>query len=326
MNSLRTFTKLALTATFMTAGLAQVSAQETYPNKPVELVCSTSPGSTAAQWCQMLAQVLSQKDALGVPVNVAFKGAGSGNEAGVYVAGRDNDGYTILHANASWSGYMNLPTFERSVDDFEFLARIEKFIYALGTHSQQPYQTFDDVVAAAKEKPGTIAVAGNKIGSIHHKHILSVFSAADAEAVHIPYEGSGDAVRDVLGQHVPVGLGSIGQLQPHVEAGTIRPLVVLNEERVAAFPDVPTPAELGYDYPISHQWQGIFMKAGTPEEVKDKIRAALTMVVESPEYAEYLKNSPHVEKNFETDGAALKSSFEAELEDYQEFMKANGIL
>lgn len=313
-------------ALLLFSGAAPAHAQDAYPQKPVELVCSTSPGSTAAQWCQLVAQVLAQDGMLGVPVNVAYKGAGSGNEAAVYVRGKPADGYTILHANASWSGYMNLPTFEPSVEDFEYLARIEKFIYALGTHTAMPYQTFGDAVAAAKEKPGTLAVAGNKIGSIHHKHILSVFKAADAEAVHIPYEGSGDAVRDVLGQHVPLGLGSIGQLQPHVEAGNIRPLVVLNEERVAAFPDVPTPAELGYDYPISHQWQGIFLRAGTPEDIKGKLRDALTKLMDSPEYAEYLKNSPHVEKNFETDPAVLKQSLEDEISDYREFMQANGIL
>ena len=315
-----------MTAALLMSGISAADAQESYPDRPIELVCSTSPGSTAAQWCQLMAQVLSKDDILGVPVNVTFKGAGSGNEAGVYVTGREADGYTILHSNASWSGYMNLPTFEPAVEDFEFLARIEKFIYALGTHSDMPYQSFEDVVAAAKEAPGTIAVAGNKIGSIHHQHILSVFAAAGAEVVHIPYEGSGDAVRDVLGQHVPVALGSIGQLQPHVEAGTIRPLVVLNEERVEAFPDVPTPAELGYDYTITHQWQGIFLKSGTPDEVKVKLREALTKVMDSPEYAEYLKNSPHVEANFEIDPAVLKESFDAELEGAKEFMTANGIL
>ncbi len=308
------------------SGSLPAGAQEDYPSQPVELVCSTSPGSTAAQWCQLMAQVLSQEDKLGVPVNVTYKGAGSGNEAAVYTTGRDADGYTILHANASWSGYMNLPTFERKPEDFEFLARIEKFIYALGTHADNPYQSFEDVVAAAKEAPGSIAVAGNKIGSIHHKHILSVFKAAGAEVVHIPYEGSGDAVRDVLGQHVPVALGSIGQFQSHVQAGTIRPLVVLNEARVPAMPDVPTPAELGYTYPISHQWQGIFLKSGTPEPVKAKIREALTAVMASPEYAAYLETSPHVEKNFETDPAVLKQSFDAELKDTRAFMEENGLL
>ncbi|WP_127143833.1 Bug family tripartite tricarboxylate transporter substrate binding protein [Pelagibacterium montanilacus] len=314
---------VALTSTF---ALSAATAQDSYPSEPIELVCSTSAGSTAAQWCQMMSQVLSQDHVLGVPVNVSYRGAGSGNEAAVHVAQRDSDGYTLLHANASWSGYMNLPTFTPEISDFEFLARVEKFIYALGTHVDSEFETFEDTVEYARENPETLAIAGNKIGSIHHKHILSVYGAAGVDVNHIPYEGSGDAVRDVLGQHVPMGLGSIGQLQPHVEAGNMRPLVVLNEERVEAMPDVPTAAELGYEYDISHQWQGIFVKSGTPDEVKDVLRIALEQVVESPEYAEYLENSPHVEANFESDGEVLAESFQAELDDYRSFMEDNGIL
>lgn len=317
------------------AGLAAVAlsavghvavAEAAYPERPIELVCSTSPGSTAAQWCQLMAQILAKPDVLGVPVNVSFKGAGSGNEAAVYVRGQPNDGYVILHSNASWSGYMNLPTFEAKPEDFEFLARVEKFVYALAVQEGGKYASFEDVVADAKANPGTVAVAGNKIGSIHHKHIISAFSAAGAEVNHIPYEGSGDAVRDLLGGHLPVGLGSIGQLQPHVEAGKLKPIVVLNEERVAAMPDVPSVRDLGLDYPISHQWQGIFVGAGMPAEVKTRLRDAFAKVVESPEYAEYLKTAPHVEASFDADEEALKASFDAELKDYRAFMQANGIL
>ena len=319
---------IGLISAFITSSAAIVAAgaQEDYPNQPIELVCSTSAGSTAAQWCQLMAQVLSKDELLGVPVNVSYRGAGSGNEAAVHVAQRPADGYTILHSNASWSGYMNLPSFTPEPDDFEFLVRVEKFVYGLGTHVDSEFETFEDAVEFARANPQTLAVAGNKIGSIHHKHILSLFKAAGTEVNHIPYEGSGDAVRDVLGQHVPLGLGSIGQLQPHVDAGNMRPLVVLNEERVEAMPDVPTAAELGYEYDISHQWQGIFVKSGTPDEVKAKLREAFQMVVESPEYAEYLKNSPHVEANFESDEETLRKSFDADLVDYRTFMQENGIL
>ncbi|HEY9215465.1 MAG TPA: tripartite tricarboxylate transporter substrate binding protein [Ancylobacter sp.] len=315
-----------LVAAVVTIGLLPSAQAQTYPTKPIELVCSTSPGSTAAQWCQLMAQVLAKPDVLGKPVNVNYKGAGSGNEAAVYVQQRPADGYTLLHANASWSGYMNLPTFTAKPDDFEFLVKVEKFVYALATQSDSEFKTFNDVVTAAKLKPGTIAVAGNKIGSIHHKHVISAFKAAGAEVNHIPYEGSGDAIRDLLGKHVPVALGSIGQIQPHVQSGKLRALVVLSEERSPAFPDVPSIVELGYVYPISHQWQGIFVKKGTPPEVKAKLREAFAKVVNGPEYAEYLKNSPHVEKTFEADEAKLKKSFDAELKDYRTFMQANGIL
>lgn len=314
-------------AALLAQPLAMTAANaQDFPSRPIEIVCSTSAGSTAAQWCQLMAQVLQQEDVLGVPVNVSYRGAGSGNEAAVYVNAQPADGHTILHANASWSGYMNLPTFEPEVEDFDFLVRVEKFIYALGTGTNSGFETFEDTVEHALANPGTLAVAGNKIGSIHHKHILSAYGAAGADVIHIPYEGSGDAVRDVLGGHVPLGLGSIGQLQPHVEAGNLRPLVVLNEERVDAMPDVPTIFELGHDYDISHQWQGIFVKAGTPDDVKQRLSDAFEKVVNSPEYAEYLSNSPHVEANFEKDPEILKDSFRRELDNYRQFMLDNGVL
>lgn len=315
-----------LAAVMLSVATAPAAHAQAYPTKPIELVCSTSPGSTAAQWCQLMAQVLAKPDVLGKPVNVVYKGAGSGNEAAVYVMSRPADGYTLLHASASFSGYMNLPTFSAKPDDFEFLVKVEKFVYALAVRSDSKYQTFGDLVTAAKLAPGSIGVAGNKIGSIHHKHIISAFTAAGANVNHIPYEGSGDAVRDLLGGHVPAGLGTIGQIMPHQEAGKLRTLVVLNETRSPKMPDVPTIQELGYIYPISHQWQGIFVKKGTPEDVKAKVRAAFQKVVDGPEYAEYLKNSPHVEKAFETDGAKLKKSFDEELQGYRTFMQQNGIL
>ena len=315
-----------LAVVMLSLAAAPAAKAQDFPTKPIELVCSTSPGSTAAMWCQLMAQVLAKPDVLGKPVNVVYKGAGSGNEAAVYVMGRPADGYTLLHASASFSGYMNLPTFSAKPSDFEFLVKVEKFVYAVAVKSDSKYKTFGELVSAAKLAPGTIGVAGNKIGSIHHKHIISAFTAADAQVNHIPYEGSGDAIRDLLGGHVPAGLGTIGQIMPHQEGGKLRTLVVLNEARSPKMPDVPTIQELGFVYPISHQWQGIFVKAGTPDGVKEKLREAFGKVVNGPEYAEYLKNSPHVEQAFETDGAKLKSSFEEELQGYRTFMQQNGIL
>ncbi len=272
-----------LVAGLLSVGMSPAHAQTAFPTKPLELVCSTSPGSTAAQWCQLMSQILAKPDVLGKPVNVAYKGAGSGNEAAVYTLQRKADGYTLLHANASWSGYMNLPTFSAKQEDFEFLVKVEKFVYALAVPTDSKYKTFAEVVSAAKVAPGTIAVAGNKIGSIHHKHIISAFKAAGANVNHIPYEGSGDAIRDLLGGHVPVGLGSIGQIQPHAEAGKLRTLVVLNEARSPAMPDVPTIQELGFVYPISHQWQGIFVKKGTPDDVVKTIHKAIGEAMRDPE-------------------------------------------
>lgn len=308
------------------AVLAGPAAAQDYPNKPIEFICATSPGSTAATWCQLMADLISKPDNLGQPVHVTFKGGGSGNEAAVYMMSRPADGYTLLHANASWSGYMNLPTFQPDPGEFELVAKVEKFLYVLATNAESEYQTFEDLVAAAKQSPGTIGVAGNKIGSIHHKHIISLFNGAGVEVNYIPYQGSGDAVKDVIGNHVPVGLGSIGQWAPHVESGSVRQLVIVNEDRSDAIPDVPSVTDVGLDYPIQHQWQGVFLRKGTPEEVGTKIGDAFAKAIETPEYKEYLKNSPHVVPAFEADPQKLRDDFAAELDDFREFMKQNGMI
>ena len=322
MNILKTLCGVAAAA----AAFAGPASAQNYPEKPIEFICATSPGSTAATWCQLMADLISKPEMLGEPVHVTFKGGGSGNEAAVYVDNKPADGYTLLHGNASWSGYMNLPTFSPDPENFELVVKVEKFLYVLATNVDTPYQTWDDLVKAAKEAPGTISVAGNKIGSIHHKHIISAFNAAGAEVNYIPYEGSGDAVKDVIGNHVPVGLGSIGQWAPHVEAGSVRELLLLNEERSDTIPDVPSVADAGLDYPIQHQWQGLFVKSGTPEEVTTKIADAFAKAIETPEYKEYLKNSPHVVPAFESDPAKLKSDFQAELDEFEAFMKENGMI
>lgn len=306
--------------------LFSTSAAADFPERPLELVCATSPGSGAARWCQIMADGLSQPDVLGQSVKIVFKGGGSGNEAATYGMQRDADGYTLIHSNGSWAGYMNLPTFSYKLSDFEFLAVVEKSLYAVGVRADSPYKTFADVVAAAKASPGQISVGGNKIGSIVHRLVLDLDKAGQMDLVYVPYEGTGDVVKDVLGGHVPLGFGQHGLWRPHVDAGKVRVLLTVNEERLPSMPDVPTPSELGLDFKIAHQWQGFFLKKGVPAEVRKTLGAALEKVIKSQAYQDYLKQNLHVVPAFETDSDKLMADFESQLSDYRAFMKAQGLL
>jgi tripartite-type tricarboxylate transporter receptor subunit TctC len=196
----------------------------------------------------------------------------------------------------------------------------------LGVHKDSEFKSIQDVITFAKANPGKLGIAGNKIGSLHHKLIVDFFNAAGAEVNYIPYEGSGDAVKDVLGKHVAMGLGTIGQWQPHVEAGTVRPLVVINEERVPSMAEVPTPKELGFNYPILHQWQGLFALKGTPPDVRRAVADAMKKVIDSEEYKTYLQRSPHVIAAFEADQAKLKKDFDYELGEFKAFLSKNGLI
>jgi tripartite-type tricarboxylate transporter receptor subunit TctC len=297
-----------------------------YPDKPVTLVCGTSPGSGAARWCQTMAQGLAKPDALGVPVRVIYKPAGSGNESAVYTDQRPADGYTLMHANASYAGYMNLPTFSVKRSDIELVARVEKSLYVLMTPTDSPYKTFADVVAAAKAEPGKLSVGGNKLGSNAHLQVISLFDAAGVKVNHVPYRGTGESLKDLLGHNILLALSNPVLALPHIKAGALRALVLLDSKRLPQMPDVPTPHDLDLNYDLPVQWQGFFLKAGTPAERKAIILKALATVVHSPDYQAYLKRTPGVISDLITDGPTLQTEFAKELKRTRAFMKANGLL
>jgi tripartite-type tricarboxylate transporter receptor subunit TctC len=311
---------LAFAALFATPALAA------YPDKPITMICATSPGSGASRWCQMMAQGLAKKDALGVPVRVVFKPGGSGNEAAVYADNKPADGYTLMHANGSYSGYMNLPTFSVKRNDLTLVARIVKSLYVVVTPADSKYKSFADVVKAAKAEPGKLPVAGNKLGSNAHRQIISLFNAAGVKVNHIPYHGTGKSLKDLLGHHIMLGLSNPSLVIPHIKAGALRALVLLDTKRLPEMPNVPTPHDLGLNYDLPVQWQGFFLKTGTPPAVKQKILKAMATVVHSQEFKAYLKKTPGVVENFITDEAALNKDLDKNIKATREFMKENGLI
>lgn len=311
---------LVIAALFASPALAE------YPDKPITISCGTSPGSGAARWCQVMADGLSRKDALGVPVRVVFKPGGSGNESAVYTDNKPADGYTLMHANGSYSGYMNLPTFSVKRSDLTLVARIVKTLYVLVTPADSKFKTFGDVVKAAKAEPGKLPVAGNKLGSNAHRQIISLFNAADVTVNHIPYRGTGKSLKDLLGHHIMLGLSNPQLVIPHIKAGKIRALVLLDSKRLPEMPNAPIPKELGLNYKLPVQWQGFFLKAGTPPEVKAKIVKALGVVVHSEAFKNYLKKSPGVVEDFITDESELNKDLDENIKSTRTFMKANGLI
>ena len=311
---------LALAALFASPALAK------YPDKPITMTCTTSPGSGAARWCQLMANGLAKKDALGVPVHVLFKSGGSGNEAGVYVDNKPADGYTLMHASASYAGFMNLPTFSAKRSDFTLVTRVVKTLYVLVTPADSPYKTFADVVKAAKAQPGKLPVAGNKLGSNAHEQVIALFNAAGVTVNHIPYQGTGKSLKDMLGHHILLGMSNPSLVIPHIKAGKMRALVLLDTQRLPEMADVPIPKDIGLNYELPVQWQGFFLKAGTPPAVKAKIIKAIGVVVHSPEFQAYLKKTPGVVENFITDKSALNKDLDKHIKSTRKFMKVNGLI
>lgn len=314
----------ALAALAFTSGLSlTMPVHAAFPERPIEMVCATGPSSGAAIWCRLMSQIVGEE--LGQPIEVLYKGGGGGNTAAEYVANKPADGHTWLHRNTSYAGYMNMPTFKPDPNQFEVVVQMTKFLYAIGVPQDSKYQTFQDLIDDMKANPGEISVAANKPGSAHHRHLINLFKAYDVQWNYVPYKGSGGAMKDVLGGHVPVGIMPTGIWMPQVEAEKGRTLVLLNEEKYPGI-DAPIPKDFGQDYAFTHQVQGFFVKSDTPDDVRQAIAAAFEKASKSQAYQDYIANTVGAIDVFSADGPTLTKEFHEAREETGEFLRQAGLI
>ena len=270
-----------------------------YPSGPIEFICTTSPGSSVAVWCQLLARGFSEE--LGVPVQVIFKKGGSQNEPVMYVSAKPADGLTVMHVSASFYGYFHLPHFTKTYqDDFQFIAEVENHTYGVAVAKDNKWgiKTYEDLIRVAKANCGKLAMGSNKIGSTHHRHQLAFLkNAGIGDCVrYVPYSGDGDTVKDVMGGHLAVGQASPRTWRPHLKAGTAIALVMKTEKRLddPDWKNVRSIREVGLDYEIPHHWQGLAVKKGTPEPVMDRLIQALHAMYQKEFFKTYLAAGTHI--------------------------------
>lgn len=310
---------------------ASAAKAEDFPSGPIDFVCTTSPGSSVAVWCQNLARGFS--DELGVPVEVQFKSGGSQHEPVVYVADKPADGHTMMHVSASFYGYFHLPHFTKTYqDDFQFIAEVENHTYGVAVAKDNKWgiETFEDLVRVAEENCGELSMGSNKIGSTHHRHQVAFLNAAGiGDCVnYVPYQGDGDTVKDVMGGHLDVGQASPRTWRPHLQAGTAIPLVMKLEERLddPDWKDVRTVREVGLDYEIPHHWQGLAVKKGTPEPVMDKLILALHNMYERDYFQEYLEAGTHIVLDIRDDRDWINEDMAKNQAVVKEFMIENNMI
>lgn len=277
-------------------GYASAHAQaQTFPNKPIQLVIPFAPGDT-----DRMLRPFSDKmgEFLGQTVVMNFKpGAGGAVGAG-QVANSKPDGYTIV--GTSPGSIVVVPLANKDVtystESFEPIAALSEGGFMLVVQSSSALKNMKDLVAFSKQSPGKLTFSTS--GSKGITHMLAEILAQDIKVkwTHIPYQGSGPAITALLGGHVDMASTAIGPAQPHIAAGTLRPLAVFGETRLNAFPDVPTLKELGYNIG-SPVFYGILAPKGTPKEVVDAIYLAAKKSVD--------KYNAQITENLSTLGAQI---------------------
>ena len=271
------------------AGIAAPALAQGFPDRPVTLVVPYPAGGSA----DILARTVGQKLAaqLGQPVVVENKG-GAGTAIGArFVAEAKPDGYTLLLGTVS-SQAIN-PAMSKvgydPVKDFVPVSALASIPFVLVAHPGAPYGSVAELLAAARQAPGSISYASAGPGTSNHLAGEMLASAAKLKLLHVPYRGSAPALADVLAGHVPLMFDLQTTSLPNIATHKLKPLAVTGSRRSPLLPDVPTVAESGLPGFEVSAWFGVFAPAKLPPPVLRQLSAAMAKVLEDPALAQRLR-------------------------------------
>ena len=279
--------KRLLVAGFCCLLALPVFAQQDYPSKPVRIIVPFAPGGSTDIFARYIAEKLGP--ALGKPVVVENRAGAGGNIGADAVAHAPPDGYTLLMATTGVMAINNALYPNMTYDaakDFEPVVFAASITNVLVVAKDFPAKSVKELVAIAKEKPGTLSLASSGAGSSTHLSSELFKSMAGIELLHIPYKGSSQAITDVLSNRVSMLIDNMPSAIGFIKDGRLRALGVTGSTRSPALPDVPTIAEAGVPGYESLSWSGIAVPAGTPKEVIARLNREINAVLAQPDMRE----------------------------------------
>jgi tripartite-type tricarboxylate transporter receptor subunit TctC len=259
-------------------------AHAAYPEKPIRWIVPFPPGGAMDAIARTVGEELQRR--FKQPVVIENKPGAGGNLGVDLVAKAPADGYTmvITSIGMATNRYLYTKLSYDPVKDFTPVSQLAVVPNMLVVNaSRVAARTVPELIAAAKANPGklTYASAGNGT-SIHLAGEL--FAAmTGVDILHVPYRGSGPAVTDLIGGQVDMMFDSVTSARPHVQSGKLRALGVTTGKRSSSMPEVPTIAEAGVKGYELVPWFGVFMPAGAPAEVVQKMHQALVEAMQATE-------------------------------------------
>jgi tripartite-type tricarboxylate transporter receptor subunit TctC len=266
---------IALATDWSRSASAQTSA---WPDKPVRVVVPYAPGGGADTLSRLL--FAKMQEDLGQSFIIDNRAGGGGTIGPAIVAKSPNDGYTILHDATSFSvnpGLLPSLPFDAAKDFIPvFLAGQTPNL--LVTHPDTPQKTVADIIATSKASAEGFSWASAGNGSVQHLAFELFKAQTGSKLTHIPFKGGGPAINDVMGGHVKFLFTNAAGATPHVKSGKLKAIAHTGTGRLASLPDLPSVADTlpGFE---ALDWNGVFLPAGTPQAIVDKLNAALNKVI-----------------------------------------------
>ncbi len=256
------------------------SAAQSYPNKPIRLIVPFAPGGTTDNIARLVAREVTKP--LGESVIVENRPGAGGLIGADAVLKLPADGYTLAFATISTLAVQPIVQTKPSYDplkDFTPVTQIAMLPYVLAAHPSLPAQALPQLVKLAHAKPASISYGSPGYGTGAHLSAEYLSSVTGMKLVHVPYKGDAPGTIDLVAGQIEIALFPPLSLLPHIKSGRLRALAVTSLERSSALPDTRTVAESGYPGFESGSWNGIAVRAGTPESIVRRLHKEIATVL-----------------------------------------------
>jgi tripartite-type tricarboxylate transporter receptor subunit TctC len=311
---------LAVLAALLASPLARA---DDYPSRPVRLIVGFIPGSAADITARVLGSRMSQ--ILGQQFVIEIRAGAGSSLAAEYVARASKDGYTLfLGSSANLTNAAINPNLSFDmVKDFAPVALVTTAAIILVAHPSTGAKTLAELIALAKSKPGEVLYASTGVGTAPHLSGELFAQRIGTKLVHVPYQGSPQAVTDLLAGRTTMMFSPASAVLPHVETGKLVAIASATTKRSSAAPNIPTMAEAGMPDFDTSIWFGVMAPAGTPREIVDKLAAAVKEALQSDEALATLRTQGF--DPLSGGPAEFKRSIEREIARWKDVAKAAGL-
>jgi tripartite-type tricarboxylate transporter receptor subunit TctC len=269
---------------------AGVASAQQYPVKPVRVVIPWPPGGSN----DMVGRVVVQKmsEAMGQQFVVDNRAGASGVLGSELVAKAPADGYTIMVHSTTHMGNAHLYGSKLNYDtlkDFTGVGLMSAQPGALTAHPSLPVKTTKEFIALAKSRPGQVLYSSSGNGSAPHLQMALLTAMAGIKLVHVPYKGGAPQVTALVAGETQVSFATIGTVINQIKAGRLKPLGVGSAKRTKQLPDVPTISESGVPGYEMSPWIGMFVPAGTPRAVIERLSTEMNRALALPDVVQKLE-------------------------------------
>lgn len=314
MSAMKTALRLAM-GVALCAGLlpaSPVQAQSNYPNRPIRIVVPYPAGGIV----DIVARAVTEQVGRDwkTPVVIEARPGANSNIGTAAVAHSEPDGYTWLvtgpavlvnpglYKDAGWD----------AMKDFKCVGLAVWNQSVALVHPSMPAKTIAEFVELARSKPGQFNFGNPGTGSSIDLSAQKLFQAANIKLTNVGYKGQPQALIDLITNLMHFEIVSLALALPHIKQGTVKPLAVLTDKRVADLPDVPTIAEAGFPQAAYLPWYGIYVPAATPDALVEKIHDAIDKALQNPDVQRQLSVSdiPGKPMPLKDLAALMKADFE----------------